>query len=398
MRPERAELPGGGRACAPDHVGRPHAPDHPLQRRSADGWRSSHRQGLAAGETEIDAVRFEVDPRPENLTPVRRADDSLALTSASATFQNKMRTMTLDGHARPCPKPRRPCAPRSPPWKGAGKGRGRGRRRSAMRGSTGCCRAAAWRLRAWHEFAGEGLELETAAASAAFIARLAAPLAARGELIWVLRRDDLHAPGLGAPGLSGRAADPGLRPRRGRGAGGDGGCAAHARRRGGVRRGGRGRPDRRAAPAARRRAGPGHRLPAAPAPVRRRGPQADRAPPPPPAGPSPRRPASRCPASRGSARRAGGCGWSAAGAGARGTGSWKPGRKTMPRILSVWSPTWPIATWRRRNARPARRLIPSPSRGGVRGGGLGDLAVSQHGAHSGSPTPDPSPQGEGDSP
>ena len=51
-------------------------------------------------------------------------------------------------------------------------------------------------LGAWHEFAGAGLELETCAASAAFVARLAAPLARRGEIVWVLRRDDLHAPGL----------------------------------------------------------------------------------------------------------------------------------------------------------------------------------------------------------
>ena len=56
-------------------------------------------------------------------------------------------------------------------------------------------------LGAWHEFAGEGLELETAAASAAFVARLAAPLTARGELVWVLRRDDLHAPGLAGLGF-----------------------------------------------------------------------------------------------------------------------------------------------------------------------------------------------------
>jgi protein ImuA len=56
-------------------------------------------------------------------------------------------------------------------------------------------------LRAWHEFAGEGLELETAAASAAFVARLAAPLACRGEIVWVLRRDDLHAPGLAGLGF-----------------------------------------------------------------------------------------------------------------------------------------------------------------------------------------------------
>jgi len=53
----------------------------------------------------------------------------------------------------------------------------------------------------WHEFAGEGLELETAAASAAFIARLVVPLARRGEVVWVLRRDDLHAPGLAGLGL-----------------------------------------------------------------------------------------------------------------------------------------------------------------------------------------------------
>ena len=55
--------------------------------------------------------------------------------------------------------------------------------------------------RAWHEFAGEGLDLETAAASAAFVARLAQPLCRRGELIWILRRDDLHAPGLATLGF-----------------------------------------------------------------------------------------------------------------------------------------------------------------------------------------------------
>jgi len=53
----------------------------------------------------------------------------------------------------------------------------------------------------WHEFVGEGLELETAAASAAFVARLATPLTGRGELVWVLRRDDLHAPGLASLGF-----------------------------------------------------------------------------------------------------------------------------------------------------------------------------------------------------
>ncbi|HZZ88661.1 MAG TPA: protein imuA [Caulobacteraceae bacterium] len=56
-------------------------------------------------------------------------------------------------------------------------------------------------LKSWHAFAGEGLDIETAAASAAFVARLARPLAARGELVWVLRRDDLYAPGLVDLGL-----------------------------------------------------------------------------------------------------------------------------------------------------------------------------------------------------
>src|SRR5437899_2846323 len=48
----------------------------------------------------------------------------------------------------------------------------------------------------WHEIGGTGMEMETAAAPAAFTALLAAPLAKRGEVVWVLRRDDLCAPGL----------------------------------------------------------------------------------------------------------------------------------------------------------------------------------------------------------
>jgi protein ImuA len=51
-------------------------------------------------------------------------------------------------------------------------------------------------LGAWHELVGEGLDSETAAAPAAFAALAASPLARRGEAVWVLRRDDLHAPGL----------------------------------------------------------------------------------------------------------------------------------------------------------------------------------------------------------
>lgn len=53
----------------------------------------------------------------------------------------------------------------------------------------------------WHEMTGEGLEVETGAAVAAFTALLAAPLARRGEAVWVLRRDDLHAPGLAGLGF-----------------------------------------------------------------------------------------------------------------------------------------------------------------------------------------------------
>ena len=53
----------------------------------------------------------------------------------------------------------------------------------------------------WHEIGGDGLEVETAAAPAAFAALLAAPLARRGQIIWVLRRDDLWAPGLGGLGF-----------------------------------------------------------------------------------------------------------------------------------------------------------------------------------------------------
>ena len=70
----------------------------------------------------------------------------------------------------------------------------------------------------WHEIGGAGMETETAAAPTAFTALLAAPLARRGEVVWVLRRDDLWAPGLMGLGFPPERADPGLRPRRGRGA------------------------------------------------------------------------------------------------------------------------------------------------------------------------------------
>ena len=56
-------------------------------------------------------------------------------------------------------------------------------------------------LGCWHEVAGQGLEIETAAAPAAFVAALARPLAARGAVVWVMRRGDLYAPGLAGLGF-----------------------------------------------------------------------------------------------------------------------------------------------------------------------------------------------------
>lgn len=56
-------------------------------------------------------------------------------------------------------------------------------------------------LGCWHEVGGEGLEIETGLAAAAFVASLAAPLAGRGTVVWVMRRDDLYAPGLAGLGF-----------------------------------------------------------------------------------------------------------------------------------------------------------------------------------------------------
>jgi protein ImuA len=53
----------------------------------------------------------------------------------------------------------------------------------------------------WHEAVGEGMEIETAAATAAFFAALIAPLAKRGMVVWVMRRQDLYAPGLAGLGF-----------------------------------------------------------------------------------------------------------------------------------------------------------------------------------------------------
>jgi len=48
----------------------------------------------------------------------------------------------------------------------------------------------------WHEAAGACLDIETAATAAAFVAAAITPLARKGAVVWVMRRDDLHAPGL----------------------------------------------------------------------------------------------------------------------------------------------------------------------------------------------------------
>ena len=56
-------------------------------------------------------------------------------------------------------------------------------------------------LGCWHEVSGEGVELETAATAAAFVAGLTRPLADRGAVVWVMRREDLYAPGLAGLGF-----------------------------------------------------------------------------------------------------------------------------------------------------------------------------------------------------
>ena len=65
----------------------------------------------------------------------------------------------------------------------------------------GCLPGGGLPLGRWHEVVSPGMEVETAAAPAVFTALLATPLAARGEVVWVLRRDDLWAPGLAGLGV-----------------------------------------------------------------------------------------------------------------------------------------------------------------------------------------------------
>jgi protein ImuA len=54
----------------------------------------------------------------------------------------------------------------------------------------------------WHEIGGDGMERETPAAATGFTATLAQRAQRGGTIVWVLRRDDLHAPGLQAFGIA----------------------------------------------------------------------------------------------------------------------------------------------------------------------------------------------------
>lgn len=53
----------------------------------------------------------------------------------------------------------------------------------------------------WHEIAGDGIERETPAAATGFTAALARRAQKNGAIVWALRRDDLHAPGLQTLGI-----------------------------------------------------------------------------------------------------------------------------------------------------------------------------------------------------
>jgi protein ImuA len=65
----------------------------------------------------------------------------------------------------------------------------------------GCFPRGGLPLGCWHELAGTETDLETAALTAGFAARLCAGLAKTGQVVWVLRRSDLYAPGLSELGL-----------------------------------------------------------------------------------------------------------------------------------------------------------------------------------------------------
>ena len=65
----------------------------------------------------------------------------------------------------------------------------------------GCFPGGGLPLGRWHELTGEGMDAETGVSAAAFGVRISARLADRGQVVWVLQREDLHAPGLAGLGL-----------------------------------------------------------------------------------------------------------------------------------------------------------------------------------------------------
>jgi protein ImuA len=65
----------------------------------------------------------------------------------------------------------------------------------------GCLPGGGLPLGRWHELGGEGMDAETGVFAAAFGVRLTSRLADRGQVVWVLQREDLHAPGLAGLGL-----------------------------------------------------------------------------------------------------------------------------------------------------------------------------------------------------
>src|ERR1700743_2341260 len=66
----------------------------------------------------------------------------------------------------------------------------------------GCFLGGGLPLGCWHELVGTETDLESAAITAGFTARLCAGLARTGQVVWVLRREDLYAPGLSELGLA----------------------------------------------------------------------------------------------------------------------------------------------------------------------------------------------------
>ncbi len=66
----------------------------------------------------------------------------------------------------------------------------------------GCFLGGGLPLGCWHEMVGTETDLESAAITAGFTARLCAGLAQAGQVVWVLRREDLYAPGLSELGLA----------------------------------------------------------------------------------------------------------------------------------------------------------------------------------------------------